>query len=126
MNDNPHRSRMTRARRRVALLGIIAVLFQAVLFGWHHHALGPASRGSQPVAAVSNPAAPLSPAGAEDDCDVCMALHHLSASPGEFVALPVPATAASALHLPELVRIARVSERGFHARAPPPAPNHRI
>ena len=83
MSGNRGQSREIRARRRVALLGIVAVLFQAVLFGWHHHELGPASRGSQPIVTVSNAALPLSPASAEDECDICMALHHLSASPGE-------------------------------------------
>ena len=115
------RSAYSGARRRLALLGILAVLFQAILFGWHHHPVPLSGSGSQPVASVANAALPLTPASAEDDCDICTALHHLSASPGEFVALPMPAIAASALRLPELLRIARVSERGFHARAPPPA-----
>src|SRR5437763_273421 len=31
----------TTVRRRVALIGVAAILFQAFLFGWHHYALGP-------------------------------------------------------------------------------------
>jgi hypothetical protein len=107
------------ARRRFARLGIIAVLFQAILFGWHHHPLGPASHGSQPGLAIVNPTVPLSPADTEDGCDICVALHHFSAAPVEFVSLAAPAVAVPALHLSELVPTARASERGFHARAPP-------
>jgi hypothetical protein len=107
-------------RRRVALLGILAILFQAILFGWHHHPLAPASRGAEPVAHGQG-SAPLSPATAEDDCDICQALHHLNASPGEFAALPLPAGPASALHLPDFVLADRASELPFQARAPPRA-----
>src|SRR5580700_2487642 len=113
--------RTGRARRRSALLGVFAVLFQAILFGWHHHELGPASRGSQPDVTVSNATSPLSPASAEDECDICMALHHLSASPVEFVFLPMPVAAASTLPLPILLQATRASGHGFRARAPPRA-----
>jgi hypothetical protein len=126
VNANREQEREIRARRRVALLGIVAVLFQAILFGWHHHELGPASRGSQPIVTVANAATPLSPASAEDECDICMALHHLSASPGEFVLLPIPPIAASTPPLPILLQAARASEHAFHARAPPRASNHPV
>src|SRR5204862_219381 len=53
------------ARRRVALLGIVAVLLQAILFGWHHHPLPLSSRGSPPAVTVANAALPLLPASAE-------------------------------------------------------------
>lgn len=126
MRAKPAPAGVTAARRRVALLGIVTVLFQAILFGWHHHPLPLAGRGAQPVAVVSNPAAPISPADAEDGCDICMALHHFSASPVEFVFLPMPIVAASALRLPHLLLAARASERGFHARAPPPVSDHQV
>jgi hypothetical protein len=118
--------RTGRARRRSALLGVFAVLFQAILFGWHHHELRPASRGSQPVVTVSNATSPLSPASAEDECDICMALHHLSASPVEFVFLPMPVAAASTLPLPILLQATRASGHGFLARAPPRALDHQV
>ena len=107
------------ARRRVALLGILAVLFQALLFGWHHHPVPLAWRGSQPIVTAADPAVPLSPADAEDGCDICMALHHLSASPIEFASLPPLATRGSTIDRPGIVIGARVAEHGFHARAPP-------
>jgi hypothetical protein len=126
VSANPTPAEVIAARRRVALLGVVAVLFQAILFGWHHHGLGPASRGSQSVVTVTNAVMPLSPASAEDDCDVCMALHHFSASPVEFVFLPMPIVAALALRLPHLLLAARASERGFHARAPPRVSDHQV
>ena len=114
MNKEFHRG----ARRRVALIGVVAVLFQAILFGWHHHALTLASRGVPP-AAHGDGSAPLSPATAEDDCDICQVLHHLRPAPGEIASLPPPAGAASPPTLPELVRQGRGVTRAFQARAPP-------
>jgi hypothetical protein len=108
------------SRRRIALLGCLAILYQAILFGWHHHELALASYGTQP-AAHGEGSAPLSPATAEDDCDVCQALHHLRTAPGEVASLPPPTGAASALALPELVLQGRDSQRAFQARAPPRA-----
>lgn len=104
----------------LALLGVFAVLFQAILFGWHHHDLALPSRGTQPVA-FANSAVPLSPAAPEDDCDICRALHHLTGAPGEFVALAAPPGSASALPLPDLILAERRSEHAFEARAPPRA-----
>jgi hypothetical protein len=112
------------ARRRVALLGVVAILIQAVLFGWHHHALALPALGDPPIAAVAKAAGPSSPAAAEDGCEICAALHHLSAAPGELVSLALPPIAASAPHLPALVLAARTSDRGFQARAPPRAQHH--
>jgi hypothetical protein len=107
-------------RRSLARLGIVAILFQAILFGWHHHplALG-GERGGQPVVTAANSAAPLLPGAADDDCDICAALHHLTGAPGEFVFLALPPIAAAAPNLPDPPTITRAPERGFHARAPP-------
>ena len=105
--------------RPFAVLGILAVLFQALLFGWHHHPVPLAGRGSQPIVAAADPAVPLSPADTEDGCDICAALHHLSASPIEFASLPLPADLGSTIDLPGIVIDARVAEQGFQARAPP-------
>jgi hypothetical protein len=107
-------------RRRVALLGVVAILFQAILFGWHHHPLVLASHGVQPVAHGQG-GAPLSPTTAEDDCDICQPLHNLSASPVEFTALAPPAAAAVVFHLLDLASAGRDFARAFQARAPPRA-----
>jgi hypothetical protein len=108
------------SRRRVAVLGVVAILFQAILFGWHHHPLVMASHGVQPVAHGQG-SVPLSPTTAEDDCDICQALHHLSAAPAEFAAVAPPAARASVLSLPGCVLAGRASARAFQARAPPRA-----
>ena len=106
------------ARRRVALLGCLAILLQAILFGWHHHELALPSHGAPP-AAYAEGSIPLSPATAEDDCDICQALHHLRAAPGEVALLPLPDGGASPLVFPEIAPQGRGSERAFQARAPP-------
>ena len=116
MNRTAHRG----GRRWIALLGILAILFQAILFGWHHHQLAPSSHSAQPVV-HANETAPLSPATAEDDCDICAALHHLTGAPGEFAALPLPAAIAAVVHRQTRVLVDRTGERGFRARAPPRA-----
>jgi len=108
-------------RRRIALLAVFAVLFQAVLFGWHHHPGHFAVAGHAPVVAFQHGGGPLSPATADDECEVCGALHHLTAAPGEYLAaappcfpaVPAASTAAARLHdAPTL---------SFQARAPPSA-----
>ena len=106
-------------RRRVALIGALAVLFQAVLFGWHNHPVPLAGRGPLPSVVAANGAAPLSPADAEDGCEICAALHHLSVSPIEFALLPMPTSDGSAPSVPARVLSVRTCQRGFHARAPP-------
>ncbi len=108
------------ARRRVALLGIVAILFQAILFGWHHHDLVLSSRGAQPVVHAAG-AVPLSPASAEDDCDICQALHHLTGAPGETAALAPPLATAAVIQPPAVVLADGAAEKGFRARAPPRA-----
>ncbi len=108
------------AQRRVALLGIVAILFQAILFGWHHHPLVLASRSAQPVVHAGG-AAPLTPANAEDDCDICQALHHLTGVPVEVAAPPLPPATASVVHPPAAVLADGAAERAFRARAPPQA-----
>src|SRR5579884_1278402 len=96
--------RQGRARRHIALLGVAAMLLQALLFGWHHHPLPVPSRGAAPFVAAPG-ATPVSPLADADDCDICAALHHLTAAPGDIVALvsppPAPAPAAvTAIALP--------------------------
>jgi hypothetical protein len=109
-------------RRRLARLGIAAMLFQAVLFGWHHHdlTLPQSSAGSEIVsrAAGGSP----SPVTAEDDCDICAALHHLTAAPPVTpVGLPPPPAGAAALPRPDQALPRRLPDLAFRARAPPRA-----
>jgi hypothetical protein len=108
-----------RARRRVARLAIFAVLFQAMLFGWHHHSLPAMARSAHPVVTLHNGGLPLSPAAAEDSCEICIALHHLSASPLDPAGPPLPPIGAAVAYLPGQAFLDRAIDRAFHARAPP-------
>ena len=106
-------------RRRMAWLGVVAILFQAILFGWHHHPLALPAPAAMP-SLHSAGTAPLGSAIAEDDCDICAALHHLSAAPGEPVAAATPTLTISAADRPaEFSLPARAFGQGFRARAPP-------
>ena len=109
-----------RRRHQVARLAVLAVLFQAMLFGWHHHSLPAMARSTHPTVSLHHDALPLSPAAAEDSCEICIALHHLSASPLDFAVPPLPSIAAAAPRLPDQAFIDRAIGRAFHARAPPP------
>jgi hypothetical protein len=102
----------------VALIGVAAILFQALLFGWHHHGLAWAAR-SGPTASLYDASRPLPSTLAEDSCEICAVLHHQNASPLAFAAPPAPPAIASAIGLPAPVFLDRADIRGFHARAPP-------
>jgi hypothetical protein len=108
------------SRRRIALIGIAAILFQAILFGWHHHELAMAANGGR-IASLSNAAEPLAPAAAEDLCEICIALHHQSATPLAFIAPPGPSAGAVLVDRPNADPIGRADTRSFQARAPPRA-----
>ena len=120
MTVDRHHDPTRTARRRVARLAIFAVLFQAMLFGWHHHSLPAMARSAHPTVSLPSAGLPLSPATAEDSCEICVALHHLSASPLAFAVSPPPSIGAAAAHLPDQALLDRAIERAFHARAPPP------
>jgi len=85
MSVSRHRTKIK--RRRVALIAVAAILFQALLFGWHHHALAWPGRGG-PAAGLYDASRPLPSTVAEDSCEICAVLHHQSASPLAFVAPP--------------------------------------
>jgi len=107
-------------RRATALLGIAALLLQAILFAWHHHThLFPrrdASTTASLVLASGDPV-PLS----ADDCEICFALGHHTAAPVDFFAPPlddhepVPLLSAAAIPRP------LPSYLLFRSRAPPRA-----
>ncbi len=102
MSRSRRDARMT-ARRRVALIGVAAILFQALLFGWHHHGLRLAARG-EPATSVYSALRQMPAAVAEDSCEICAVLHHQNA-----IDLPAPDF------------LDRADTRWFHARAPPRA-----
>jgi hypothetical protein len=105
-------------RRPTALLAIAAILFQALLFGWHHHELLFAARLSHAVASAPDGAA--SPPGEDaDGCEICQTLHHQSAATPEALFAPAlpPLSAAPAPHEAEFTVGALAL--AFRARAPP-------
>jgi len=120
VTENHRRDGTMTARRRVARLTVFAVLLQAMLFGWHHHSLPAMARSTDPAVTLHNGGLPLSPASAEDSCEICIALHHLSASPLDFAVPPLPPIGAAVAYLPDRAFLGRAIDRAFHARAPPP------
>ena len=112
--------RRRQGRTGVARLAILATLFQAILFGWHHHDLVWGVSGVAPAVAAPNGAMPLVPAQAGDDCDICATLHHLTGAPAQF-APPPPALPSVALapSQPAPVVVAGIAGFSFRARAPP-------
>ena len=105
----------------VAVIAVAAILFQALLFGWHHHAVSVARVG--PDASLYSHLRLKPAAVAEDSCEICAILHHQSASPLAFAAPPIPSPIPSAINLPAPVFLDRADSRGFHARAPPAIEN---
>jgi len=98
-------------------LGLFAVLFQAVLFGWHHHGLVLTGRSTVPV--VANPTTPPHAVDDENGCEICQVLHHLSAAPVDFAGPPLPFGVVAAAVIPGPAFAAGASALAFHARAPP-------
>ena len=108
-------------RRCAALLGIFAILLQAVLFAEHHHSLRVFSRGAPALLTAAPGTGADAPGRADNDCQICFALGHHSAAPVGFVAAPPPhhrAPPASALGT---VVAAGAPYLLFRSRAPPRA-----
>jgi hypothetical protein len=105
--------------RRIALLGVCAILLQAVLFGWHHHPEYFAVPGQWPILSAQHSGSPLSPATAEDECELCAALHYLTAAPAEFTVAALPPSADLSSPSPLAASPARSLNLSFRARAPP-------
>jgi hypothetical protein len=101
------------------VLAVFAVLFQAILFGWHHHELYVPTRDMPPVV-VHHDGGRSAPSADDDDaCDICTALHHQSASPVEIVALPPYRPPVSAPAPAEGGLVGLSYPAAFQSRAPP-------
>ena len=105
------------SRRAAARLGVFAILFQAILFGWHHH--DPVFAGRLPAPAVHNAATQPQAGDDEDRCEICSVLHHLTAAPVELFAAPLPPPVAALTQFGNAVAIAKARALAFRARAPP-------
>lgn len=113
---------MTSDRQRVrsgwaARLGLFAILFQAILFGWHHHDL--ALAGNLPAPVIENSTTQPQALDDEDSCEICSVLHHLTAAPVDLLAVPPPPPIAVALISGAATVIAQTLALAFRARAPP-------
>jgi len=108
-------------RRATALLGILAILFQAILCAWHHHPQPLRSLGASGVRSLAMASGNQIPASADDDCPCCFALSHHNVTPVDFFAAPL----ADHTPLPRLSAAAATrplpSYLLFRSRAPPPA-----
>jgi len=105
------------ARRLAARFGVFAILFQAILFGWHHHDLIFAGRLPAPV--VETPSASPQVADDEDGCEICQVLHHQALSTGNGIVTPLPGMAPSPSVAADPGWIDRTLAWAFRARAPP-------
>jgi hypothetical protein len=108
---------MSPARTITARFGLLAVLFQAVLFGWHHHDL--AFSGRLPMPVVANPDAPPQAVDDEDGCEICQTLHHQIAAIPDFAARPSAHAIVVGLDAGDAPFIPHSLVCPFHARAPP-------
>jgi hypothetical protein len=108
---------VSRTRRLAVRLGLFAILFQAILFGWHHHDPVFADRLPSPV--VQNPSGSPQVFDDADGCEICQVLHHLTAAPVDFSATP-PGLVVAAIAVPsDAAFTARGLALAFRARAPP-------
>jgi hypothetical protein len=113
---------MTTNRRQVwsswaARLGLFAILFQAILFGWHHH--DPTFAGRLPAPVIQNSPAQPQPLDDEDSCEICSVLHHLTAAPVDLAAAPMPTPVADIVRSGNVAVVAQAVALAFRARAPP-------
>jgi len=108
-------------RRVGALAGIFAVLIQAILFGWHHHApafyRSTASAGSVATA----PTSPTVPSLADDDCQICFSLSHHGVVPVDFFAPSLPEPGPLSRAAPTTIDAPLARYSFFQSRAPPAA-----
>ena len=102
-----------------ACLGVLALLFQAMLFAWHSHPL-PVSLRDVPAAVSASPATGHRAAEpADDNCQICFALSHHSATPIDFIVPPQPHEAASSTTRVEEHLLSLGRYLHFRSRAPP-------
>lgn len=106
-------------RRPTALIGIAAILFQAMLFGWHHHDFARTGRLPHPVASADHTgSAPPSDIDG-DGCEICQTLHHQAAATPEALFAPVPPPLVPSPAPHDAAFAAGALARAFRARAPP-------
>jgi hypothetical protein len=117
--DRTGKSKSAAPRRGAALLGVFAILLQAALFAGHHHPLPLSSPGAPAVLAAAT--GQEAPELADDDCPICFALSHNSASPVDFLTPPPPGQVALPAAAVAAVDASVAAFLHFRSRAPPRA-----
>src|SRR5438067_9781925 len=77
-------------RRIATLTGALAILTQAILFAWHHHAFPFHPPTPSAVTMLATPTSPIIPAADDYDCQICFTLSHHGAVPADFFAPSPP------------------------------------
>jgi len=108
---------MIRWRLSAARLGLLAVLFQAILFGWHHHELR--FPVLLPAAVAENPAAAPQALDDADGCEICQVLHHQITAGAVAGAAPAPPSVQAGFAAGDGAFVVRSLALAFRARAPP-------
>ena len=103
------------------LVGAFAILFQAVLFGWHHHPASFHVWSPGAVTTLAAPTGPVMPALADHDCEICFAVSHHGAVPVNFSAAKPPENAPLAQTRIAAVEVPLTPYSLFRSRAPPAA-----
>jgi hypothetical protein len=106
-------------RRVAAITGALAILVQAVLFAWHHHASSFHPQAASPGTILATPTSPAMPAADDHDCQICFTLSHHGAVPVDFLAPSPPVHAW--LHQSRLAAVdtSPAPYILFQSRAPP-------
>jgi hypothetical protein len=99
------------------LIAICAMLIQALVFAWHHHDLRLLGHAAPGLASLSGGHA--GGLAADDDCPICQTIHHQTAAPPAFAALPMPAAGGPADLRFDRAAAARRAYLLFSSRAPP-------
>jgi hypothetical protein len=109
-------------RRGAALAGAFAILVQAILFGWHHHAFPFPPPVASAVTVVPTSPVPAAPAAEDHDCQICFTLsHHHGAVPVDFFAPSEPEPAPLHLSGRAVLDAPLAPYFFFQSRAPPVA-----
>jgi hypothetical protein len=112
------RRAVTGRKRAIAVrLGVFAILFQAILFGWHHHDLIFGAERQRAV--LHKGTGTTQPLSDEDGCEICQVLHHQTLSSSNGAVTPLPGLAATRSDALEPVFVIHTTALAFRARAPP-------
>jgi hypothetical protein len=92
-----------------------------MLFAWHSHLLPFSPRGTPTTLSASTPTGHEVPVLDDDDCQICFALSHHSATPIDFIPPLPPGEASSPATRVETNLVPNGRYLHFRSRAPPRA-----